>query len=57
MKKRGGRRGRVGEVVERRGRASLSHLLELLDLSLVKHGEDIGAPFRCRPSLGLLGCL
>lgn len=37
--------------------ASLAHLLELLDLSLVEHGEDIGAPFCCCPSLGLLGCL
>lgn len=37
--------------------ASLTHLLELLDLSLVEHGEDIGAPFCCCPSLGLLGCL
>ena len=35
-----------------------SHLLELLDLSLVEHGEDIGASaLCCRPSPGLLGCL
>lgn len=35
-----------------------THLLELLDLSLIKHGEDIGASTLCRcPSPGLLGCL
>ena len=35
-----------------------TYLLELLDLGLIKHGEDIGASALCRcPSLGLLGCL
>lgn len=33
------------------------HLLELLDLSLVKHGEDAGTSTLYCPSLGLLGCL
>lgn len=50
MERRGGEEGGGAFL-------SLSHLLELLDLSLVKHGEDIGAPFCCCPSLGLLGCL
>ena len=35
-----------------------TYLLELLDLGLIKHGEDTGAPALCHcPSLGLLGCL
>lgn len=35
----------------------LTHLFELLDLSLVEHGEDTGASALYCPSLGPLGCL
>lgn len=35
------------------------HLFVLLDLALLKHGEDIGGASvsGCLPPLGLLGCL
>lgn len=34
-----------------------SHLLKLLDLRLLKHGEDVGVSSLCGPPLGFLGGL
>lgn len=48
----------VHHISEKAQRAAVnqSHLFELLDLSLLEHGEDVGAG-SLRPLLGFLGGL